>query len=382
MRYRVTCLTPTLVGDGGKLAPIDYMVWRDHVNVLDQNRIFRLLSRGPRLDNYLAQIRKAERLDFATWGGFAQNFAGRRIPFEHASCAQAWEHARPEHLFIPTFVSGPQGCFLPGTSLKGALRTGLVLARAEERHLDDINARIQTDGPPRRPGEALENLVLGPSSRTRALLVSDSKPAPDTRTRVYLLRTATLAARGEKLELAWKLSPRGSVDPRRIADSTPIFAEMAVPGAEFFGDWIVRGAFKNEEMLRALRWREAPSPTQLLDAANQAAALLLDAQTRWADQANLPSVAATISKLRRRLEELRATGSSALLSLGWGSGLTGKLGLANPGLPAARKLLQSIGAFHHETRTGLPFPKTRKIVFLQGQPATLPGWVQLDLFDN
>src|SRR5215472_16864212 len=38
MKYRVTVLTPTLVGDGDKLSPIDYMVWRDQVNVLDQTR--------------------------------------------------------------------------------------------------------------------------------------------------------------------------------------------------------------------------------------------------------------------------------------------------------------------------------------------------------
>ena len=38
MRYRLKCLTPLLVGDGRKLSPIDYMVWKDHVNVLDQWR--------------------------------------------------------------------------------------------------------------------------------------------------------------------------------------------------------------------------------------------------------------------------------------------------------------------------------------------------------
>ncbi len=48
MIYRVTCLTPTLVGDGQRLSPIDYMVWKDHVNVLDQRRIFKLLAKGPR----------------------------------------------------------------------------------------------------------------------------------------------------------------------------------------------------------------------------------------------------------------------------------------------------------------------------------------------
>ena len=94
MRYRLTCLTPTLVGDGQKLAPIDYMVWKDYVNVLDQRRIFRLLAKGPRLEGYLSQLKKAEKLDFASWGGFAQNYAGRRIPFEHASSTQYWEKAQ------------------------------------------------------------------------------------------------------------------------------------------------------------------------------------------------------------------------------------------------------------------------------------------------
>ena len=44
MRYQLTCLTPLLVGDGGRLSAIDYMVWKDQVNVLDQRRIFKLLS--------------------------------------------------------------------------------------------------------------------------------------------------------------------------------------------------------------------------------------------------------------------------------------------------------------------------------------------------
>ena len=94
VRYRVTCLTPLLVGDGSRLSPIDYMVWKDQVNVLDQRRIFRLLAKGPRLDGYLAQLKSADKLDFASWGGFAQNFADRRIPFEHSSCAAHWERCR------------------------------------------------------------------------------------------------------------------------------------------------------------------------------------------------------------------------------------------------------------------------------------------------
>ncbi len=70
MNYKATALTPLLVGDGEALSPIDYMVWKDQVNVLDQGRIFKLLARGPRLEGYLTQLRKATKLDFASWGGF------------------------------------------------------------------------------------------------------------------------------------------------------------------------------------------------------------------------------------------------------------------------------------------------------------------------
>lgn len=78
MQYEVKVLTPVLVGDGDRLSPIDYMVWKDQVNVLDQKRIFKLLSKGPRFDGYLEQLLRSEKLDFDSWGGFAQNYAGRR----------------------------------------------------------------------------------------------------------------------------------------------------------------------------------------------------------------------------------------------------------------------------------------------------------------
>ena len=138
MNYQVTCLTPTLVGDGHKLSPIDYMVWKDKVNILDQTRIFKLLSKGPRLEGYLAQLKKATKLDFASWGGFAQNFAGRSIPFEHAAYAAEWNKTSAEYCAIPTFSSGPTGPYLPGASIKGALRTGLLVNAGKDSLLADL----------------------------------------------------------------------------------------------------------------------------------------------------------------------------------------------------------------------------------------------------
>ena len=238
MKYRLEVLTPTLVGDGDALAPIDYLVWKDQVNVLDQERIFKLLSKGPRLDGYLNQIKKADKLDFANWGGFAQNYADRRIPFEDASCTPHWERQRAEHCHIPTFARTIHGPYVPGSAIRGALRTAFVASRIDERTLGVVEQALGGERPPRRPAEAAEHRALsrdgrpGTGDQFKSLAMSDSGTIGAPQLAVYMLRTATLLEdrAQNRFSLGWKTAGRGSVDARRIDESTPVFAEMARPG--------------------------------------------------------------------------------------------------------------------------------------------------------
>src|ERR1700689_1646701 len=209
MKYRVTVLTPTLVGNGDKLSPIDYMVWRDQVNVLDQPRIFKLLSKGPRLEGYLTQLHKATKLDFASWGGFAQNYADRRIPFEDTAYTLYWERAQAESLSIPTFAATGDGPFLPGTAIKGALRTAYVFANMKPSAMRDVAAKLTGERPSRRPAEHIEQHA----DRMRVVSVADSAAKSREPFRVYMLRLATLIAKGpEQYALGWKQSGRGAAE--------------------------------------------------------------------------------------------------------------------------------------------------------------------------
>jgi CRISPR-associated protein Csm5 len=381
MRYRLTCLTPVLIGDGQRLAPIDYMVWRDQVNVLDQKRIFRLLAKGPRLESYLNQLRRAEKLDFASWGGFAQNFAGRRIPFEHTSSAALLERAAAVDCFIPTFASCPAGLYLPGSALKGPVRTALLMERLTEQHWTDLAAKMGGERPLRRPAELLESSLLGAPgvSRTKPVLFSDSKPVGSACTKVYLVRVATLVARGGKLELGWKQVNRGTVAPQRIEDSTPLFVEMAQPGTVFEGGYQERPAFRKPEMLRALRWREPAGRAKMIEALNAASERILAVQLQYAEQAGLPYLKRTVEALIQRLGDIRAARQGCLVNLGWGGGFLTKSAGPDTGLEPYRQILKQSYAYSRAIQTGLPFPKTRKVLFLSGHPASLPGWAHLDM---
>lgn len=359
MKYRVMCLTPTLVGDGQKLSPIDYMVWRDHVNVLDQRRIFKLLAKGPRLEGYLTQLKKAERLDFASWGGFAQNFAGRRIPFESPSAIPAWERAHPENLFIPTFAASLKGPYLPATAMKGALRTGLVFDRWTEDTLKALAERMEGDRPPRNPATRIEDVP-----RAKRVSAGDSHEAPYSQMKVYLLRVSTLVARGAgKFELGWK-SVRGSTDSRRIDESTPLFAEMATPGTTFEGTWSEK---------------TAQDRTRLFQSANKYAAGQLAKHKQYAETAGLARVGALVSALEERLKEISASPNYCMLSVGWGGGMHSKVACPDTGSAAYRSVLKQYPLYERALQTGLPFPKTRRVIFEGGQPSSLPGWVVLEV---
>lgn len=381
--YSLTVLTPLLVGDGQKLSPIDYMVWKDQVNVLDQRRIFRLLAKGPRLDTYLNQIRKAERLDFASWGGYAQNYAARRIPFEHPSCALYYARTSPEHLFIPTFAANPAGgLYVPASALKGPLRTAFLIDRASEGQWKDYSGRLAAlERAPRYPAEGLETSTLGPAgiSRTRPLLIADSAGMPPGgATRVYLVRTSTLLPRGSKLELGWKMSPRGAVEARRPSDSTPMFAEMAVPGTVFHGTYQDSPAMASPEMLRALRWKEPASARRFAQAANAAAAKLLEVQRQYAQATGLAGVLASLDQVAQRLAAVQQSSASCILCFGWGTGYLAKTASIDVSADPFRQILRSLPHYAQPLRSGLPFPKTRRVVFMNDQPAALPGWAELD----
>jgi CRISPR-associated protein Csm5 len=387
MNYRVECLTPVLVSDGSTLSPIDYMVWKDQVNVLDQRKIFKLLAKGPRLDGYLNQVKRADKLDFASWGGFAQNFAGRRIAFEHASMTPQWERQPADACHIPTFARTYEGSYLPGTSLRGALRTALVSVRIDEKVLEQFRETMAGDRPPRRPGDALEQRALsndrgrGGGDPLKGFAVSDSQvlPASAAATKVYLVRVASLAeSRDPKTQaarpysLVWKQARGGSVESRRVEESTPIFAEMAPPGHVFEGAWTERAFYRKGGIQRKT----------LIEAANDYAAFLLAEHRRFAGSAGLAVLAASLASLEAKLAAARSAGNQCLLNIGWGGGLLGKAAwpASHPGVEESyRRVLAAQPAWARAIRTGMPFPKTRRVVFLQGQPAVLPGWVSLTI---
>jgi CRISPR-associated protein Csm5 len=151
---------------------------------------------------------------------------------------------------------------------------------------------------------------------------------------------------------------------------------MASAGTTFEGDWLEH-SFLNEDQVRsALRWGGPMTRERLFDAANRFAEKQLEIHAQYAQWTGLAPLASSIAALKQRLATVSGEGG-CLLALGWGAGFTSKSAITGAEEADQRKLLGALPYYQRAIQSGLPFPKTRRIVFLKNQPATLPGWVEI-----
>jgi CRISPR-associated protein Csm5 len=252
-----------------------------------------------------------------------------------------------------------------------------VHARWNERATKDLAERGASNDPRalRRVGLGVEEAALGNAgvNALRAILPADSTALADSNFKIYLLRTSTLESRGGqgRYELAWKTSPRGTVPGRRPDDSTPAFAEMTVPGVAFEGSW------QENEFIR--HGGRTPDRNAIFQAANGYAAQLLELHRRYAEWTGLTRLGAAIAELERRVSDTQAGGGGCILPLGWAAGFLSKIARLDTAEEPVRQILRQVPFYARAIQSGLPFPKTRRIVFLGNQPATLAGWVHLEV---
>ncbi|MDP9169322.1 MAG: RAMP superfamily CRISPR-associated protein, partial [Acidobacteriota bacterium] len=319
--------------------------------------------------------------DFASWGGFAQNYADRRIPFEDAACTPYWNRSSGDSLNIPTFAANEAGPFLPGAAIKGALRTAFIFDAAKPGAVRELAAKLTGERTPRHPAEALEQQTAGSrgSDRLRVFAIADSAPQKRETFQVYMLRVSTLVARGPaQFSLGWKQAGRGAVDGKRPEDSTPTFAEMAGPGTVFDGEWRENEFLNRPEVRQNLRWNRPVTQERIFEAANGYAAKQLELHAQYAKWSGLEALGSSVAEVQSRLEAARNRGA-CVMAIGWGAGFLSKSATIGADEADQRKLVGMMPFYRRAIESGLPFPKTRRVVFLKNKPATLPGWVELQM---
>lgn len=144
------------------------------------------------------------------------------------------------------------------------------------------------------------------------------------------------------------------------------------------GPWTEKAFFDNQEIRRSLRWDRTLTRRALFAAANKYAGAQLALHRQYATWTGITALAETIADLEEKLHQAEG-GGACLLSIGWGGGFTSKAASPDTTGEDYRKILGAQSFYQRAIQSGLPFPKTRRVVFTGDKPTTLPGWVFLEV---
>jgi CRISPR-associated protein Csm5 len=263
--------------------------------------------------------------------------------------------------------------YLPGSSLKGALRTVLAVAAAEEIRPD----LSRLEGSRSWAGQPVERQLFGSDPNhdlLRALEVADSQPVPPTQLRlrranIYPTASQSYRGRSRGLDVDIETLAKGTVLELPIHVPTELLADRNTPfdvrRRQELGQWEPRAAWL-ENLARSGK--------------RHASALLEDEYHFFEKRTDVPDVHRFYIDTINLFSKLAK--NEFLLVLGWGGGwhtktLNRYLKRDRAGFDrlVSRYRLNPTGT----TKPGDPFPKSRHLLRLLDKPGPPLGWVKVTL---
>jgi CRISPR-associated protein Csm5 len=370
LTFEVELLSPVHIGNGRNLGKYELAVIGGRLWRFDPGRVLQALSGDPAmLERYLQDGASV----LATWReGSRQTCARYDVEWSGAAPGNVREH-------LADSLGRP---YLPGSALKGAIRSAILWA-CHWSLPEEVKARqrslIGREQDPRSAGRPLQQRFFGKDPHhdlLRALRPEDSAPISPERLGVAEVR---IAVAEPDTSLAWFVGPHRHVaDPRRGA---VLWAEVLPAGLRTrvrvtLDRFLTENATEVGQEAPCLPARELglEGRRKLLDAwtksCNLASRERAVADEQWASALGFEAWAGFYRWL---LAEMQRVPDAVYLQLGWGVGWRGKTAVEPLGVQAVDRARQK----YRLGRAGSLFPKTRRVLFLKGEPRTPLGWLRL-----
>jgi len=366
MKYEIEVISPVHIGSGGTLSPIEYAV-EDKFYRVDMDRLF-----------------EDERFDT---DGFVEDakagalYLGRSAPElakVHVRYALDISQSTRRNLLeligrrsseVREYIKTKDAAYIPGSSIKGAIRTAIlwwVLKNNSDkfnrvkRHLEDL-VRSRDGVDKKHAADKVEDEVFGRDPThdiLKALQVSDTNAVAAKSLKVEEVRTLTTAPQ----EHNWK---GFYTYVEAMKTGTKLDLELKIDEFLLEGDAARELNFENKQEL------VMEIPRICSEFAND----FIEDEIRFFRQYNRPRELDKVLEFYGHEKE-RIKEDSFLLHLSWGSGWHGMTvgRLLNPHLLSGLRMKFRLG------KPKVPeFPKTRRLVFENGEPKYPFGWIKLEL---
>jgi len=297
--------------------------------------------------------------------------------------------------------------YLPGTEIKGAIRTAVAWWLLRQKNLAALRQKLLQRLPQHQPsrrelvqaGQWLEQSLFGSDPNhdiLRYLRVQDSTPVEPERLKVFPVIVAVRTNKG----LQWLQSPRGGerrsryTDDHRQAvanfceclDGSVSGVKLTVASDTFLSDGEIERGEAKLSVPEKLGWEETKrqAVNNWETACNELAKEVAESERNWwkevKDATHDIGVKTVAARMERFYDELsnriKAESDEAVfLNIGWGGGWRTKTVVELFGDEAVQEVVS-----RYELDRGShsrPFPKTRKVAWRGGNDFVPLGWLKL-----
>jgi len=348
----IMTLTPVHIGTGRKLLyNYDYVVHKGSTWRVDEDALFDAATGDGEFDQALLSRPAGELLSPADFRTDSKLF--RYVVSGAPRSTQTGAHVQEQ---IKDVFDRP---YLPGSSLKGALRTALL------GHALAQNPRVLNGAALERrrkfAARPLERTLLGRDPNhdlLRALHVADSRPLdPNSSLTIENVQVITGGKIGSPVEVE-------AIRPQiKLRTSLKLDLSLFTPSAE-----------------RELRFgKQRRSLEQLMAVEREHAALILAAERDWyARYRGLQPLAGFYTQLLRLLTEMPE--NRCVLQIGWGGGWHNKTVGIRLQERQREDMIRQYKLARGKHHPGDPFPKSRRVALdSRGHPVAPLGWILLEM---
>lgn len=369
----IEVLTPVHVGSGVKLAEgIDFIKSNTSVHIVPQSELMKYLENNQdEMDRFINGNYKLNSLNRIP--------DGKQYNISLGRTSEINEFER----------NGKGKPYIPGSSIKGAIRTILLKKRFDELSQNEKNDLLRgvTSNRKEWASEPIVKQLLGENSNNnlmRVLEVFDAEFEALELGRIFVL---TLSSK-DGSSFGWKKMGKDKKThlpyPPQIDhnNASPIFAEtLPINSNGYFSIALHSFLFNNSTAASTLRFNENSLNDiySLISTINLYSKQKLEKEKDFFSKLQIPkklnSVINEIDKLLNKIKNLSK--DEFILRISWGSGWKGMTGdyLDDNWLNNFRRKYQ-LG------KRDFPiFPKTRRIVFEDDEPKYLTGWIKVKIND-
>jgi len=375
--YEIEFLTPVHIGSGEKIYPLEYVIKHKEFVRIDIDKLFTDPS-----FNRERFIKDSRKRDFYL-GEFDKNTALRH-PLYRINITQNTARELKNNIRTPVldFIKEGKEFYIPGSSIKGAIRTAILWNLLQKPDIKEkyqnslkkelAKKRDQKKGKKtirERFSLASEESILGKpyNSLLRAIQIGDSDFIPPSY--IYIEISKVLSKKGNAF--SWKQLGQVKVNTDNPEDAMPIFFEAIMPGT------IIKGKIKIDEFLvqpevaKSLNYSDTTLLKEIAKTCNNIAQNHLEKEWNFFRNIRLSEIQNEIEKIKN----IPLTDNEFLVHLAWGGGYESKA----MGNTLDKSLFNEIKNEFRLGKTGLEFPKTRKIIFDGNRPKTIIGWIKIKL---